>query len=162
MTCARALLLAHSTLATSAGMLLMFWPAASDVVLGKTSDTLRAYNVAVGAVLVFMGSLLCTAAGAVNKSVLRGVFAGAATAAAGFAWFLVAPHVGMGDAVRAGSKLSRPFVAAGAAVFGVMALSCLAALPSAAPALPAGGKTHGGADVAPKGGAKAAEKQHSH
>lgn len=131
---ARAILLLHSTLATCAGLALVFSTDASSFILAKGGDksgALRAYNVIIGGVLVFMGSLLCTAAGNASASAIKGVFSGALTAAAAFAWLILAPTVAPQYALAGAAKLNPQFVAGGAAVFAFIALTSLAALPGA-------------------------------
>lgn len=131
---ARSILLLHSTLATCAGLALIFWGDATSFILAKGGDksgALRAYNVIIGGILVFMGSLLCTAAGHASASAIKGVFSGALTAAAAFGWLLVAPSVAPQFALAGASKLNQHFVLGGAAVFAFIALTSLAALPGA-------------------------------
>lgn len=131
---ARSILLLHSTLATCAGLALIFWDDATSFILTKGGDkagALRAYNAIIGGVLVFMGSLLCTAAANATASAIKGVFSGAMTAAAAFAWLILAPTVAPQFALAGAAKLNPQFVAGGAAVFAFIALTSLAALPGA-------------------------------
>jgi len=122
MVSTRSVLLLQSTVATLSGLALVFWPAASNVVLGVPSPAIRAFSVLIGGLLVFVGSLLCTVAGAANLAVKNGVVSGALVAFAAFAWFLIAPHIGQADAVVGGAKLSPQFLQAGAAYFFAAAL----------------------------------------
>lgn len=127
---ANGILLLQSTASTAAGLALMLWPAASDFIFVKGSSQVRALCFVLGAVLVFIGALLCTAKGG---AALRGVGMGSLVVAGATGFLLAAPAFNLDHHVQ-GSKNFRPLFLQ--AVTGYFALAGISAYAAAA----AGGK----------------------
>lgn len=117
---ARGFLLLLSTAAFAAGLaMLLRGDQVSEAIL-KTGNkavlnVLTQYNFVLGGFLVFVSALLCTAAAAVNASILRSLGAGALSTAAAFGWSLY-----QSKEHSASNHMNPTFMTAGTGVFAVI------------------------------------------
>lgn len=114
-------MLLQSTVATAAGMALMLWPPASDFIFTKSSANVRALSFIVGAILIFIGSLLCTAGN--SGPALRGVGAGSIVVALSAAFLIAAPHLDLEHHVSGGKNFNPRFLQAVAGYFAFAGVS---------------------------------------
>jgi hypothetical protein len=130
---AKTCLLLQSTVATLAGLALLFYPASIDhvvaqVVTSGSKAALAQILIPFGGIFILLGAVFCTAAGAVNPAILRSVSMGNLAAAAAFGWIWYQANV-----ANAKTYLDANFVLGGAAYFAAAGLITLV--------LPAGSKS---------------------